>query len=185
MVVDDRLIATKSVEVDRQRSRHRHRRDARLGSGRLCDRRPLPADGHRRRSACPAAPSGSPGPASTRPTATCRSLSIDAPDEMRPRQNLEVGLTLANLPAGTRGLRHARRRRSRHPEPHPLRDARSGGLLFRPAAARHVDPRPLQPADRPHAGRARRGALRRRRGRAALRRARRRPRRWSPSIPAS
>ena len=48
-----------------------------------------------------------------------------------------------------------------------------------------VDPRPLQPADRPHAGRARRGALRRRRRPRPLRRARRRRRRWSPSIPAS
>ena len=28
-------------------------------------------------------------------------IVVDTPDEMRPRQNLEVGLTLANLPAGS------------------------------------------------------------------------------------
>ena len=110
-----------------------------------------------------------------------RGAGRDAPAPGRWRS----ALTLANLPAGTRGLCHARRRRSRHPQPHPLRDARSGGLLFRPAPARRLDPRPLQPADRPHAGRARHRALRRRRRPGALRRRRRRPRRWSPSIPAS
>ena len=82
---------------------------------------------------------------------------------MRPRQD-DGGRADARQPAGELdGLRHARRRRSRHPQSDPLRDARSGDLLLRPAPPRHGHPRPLQPADRPHAGRARRGALRRRR----------------------
>ena len=41
----------------------------------------------------------------------------------------------------------------------------AGGLVLRPAPARHRDPRPLRPPDRRHARRARQAALRRRRRR--------------------
>ena len=184
MVVDDRLIATKSVEVTGNAADIDLDVTRAVGSRRLCDRRPLPADGHRgeaharprHRARLGRRRSGRPRPRTSRSTRRTRCARA---------RRWRSALTLANLPPDTRGLRHARRRRSRHPEPDPLRDARSGGLLFRPAPARRLDPRPLQPADRPHAGRARRGAHRRRRGRAAARQRRRRPRRWSPSIPAS
>ena len=126
MVVDDRLIATKSVEVTGNAADIDLDVTRAVGARRLCDRRPLPADGHRRRSACPAARSGSPGPASIRPTATCRSSRSTRRTRCVRGRHLKSALTLANLPAGQRGLCHARGRRSRHPEPHPLRDARSG-----------------------------------------------------------
>ena len=65
--------------------------------------------------------------------------------------------------AGRGGLCHRRRGRCRHPQPHQLQGAGAGRLVFRPAQARHGDPRHLRPPDRPHARRARRRALRRRR----------------------
>ena len=57
-------------------------------------------------------------------------------------------------PARDRGLRHRRCGRCRHPQPHQLQAAGSRRLVFRPAQARHGDPRPLRLAHRPDAGRA-------------------------------
>ena len=145
---------------DRQRGRHRPRSDARLGARRLCDGVPLPPDGPR--GEAHARPRRRPDlgrrrPGRARPEHRARRARRDPPAAGH------GGRAHARQPAGRHGgLRHAGRRRCRHPQPHPLRDARPGGLLFRPAAARHGDPRRLQPADRPHAGRARHRALRRR-----------------------
>ena len=65
-----------------------------------------------------------------------------------------------------RGGAHRRRRgRRRHPQPHQLQAAGARRLLSRPAPAHHRDPRPLRPAHRRHAGRARPDQDRRRRRR--------------------
>ena len=160
MVVDDRLIATKSVEVTGNAADIDLDVTRDWGPGAYVTAalyRPMDIEAKR----MPGRAIGLAW-AGVDPGDRDLNVAIDAPDEMRPRQTMEVGLTLANLPAN-RGLRDARRRRSRHPQSHPLQDARAGDLVFRPAPARHRDPRPLRPADRPHAGRARRGALRRRR----------------------
>ena len=189
----------------RHRAGHGHRRPADRheggrGAGRRHHRRPRrsPTSGARapmsrprstgrwtsRRSACRRARSASPGPRSIRATASSTSRST-CPTRCGRAGRWRFRSSIGNLAAGERGLRHGRRRRRRHPQPHQLQDAGAGRLVFRPAQARHGDPRPLRPADRPHAGRARRGPLGRRRRRGAARRRRRRPRSWSPSTPAS
>ena len=89
-------------------------------------------------------------------------VSLDVPDEMRPRGPMTIPVSIGNLAAGRRSLRHGRRRRCRHSQPHQLQDAGAGRLVLRPAQARHGNPRHLRPAHRPHAGRAGHGPLRRR-----------------------
>ena len=80
-------------------------------------------------------------------------VTLDLPDEMRPRGPMTIPVSIGNLQAGRRGLRHRRRGRRRHPQPHQLQAAGAGRLVFRPAQARHGNPRHLRPAHRPHAGR--------------------------------
>ena len=85
-----------------------------------------------------------------------------------------------------RGGAHRRRRgRCRHPQSHQLQAAGAGRLLPRPAPAQRRDPRPLRPADRRHAGHARRRSAPAATAAAASCKARRRRRSRSRSIPAS
>ena len=63
------------------------------------------------------------------------------------------------------GAHHGGGRRCRHSQPDALRGAEAGGMVLRPAPARHRDPRLLRPPDRWHARRARLAALGRRRQR--------------------
>ena len=93
-------------------------------------------------------------------------VGLDAPEKVEVRRHAD------RARQGRRASPPARRRASRvaavdvgilnltrfeAPEP--------GGLVLRPAPARHRDPRPLRPPDRRHARRARQAALRRRRRR--------------------
>ena len=165
MIVDDRLIATKSVEVAGNAADIDIDVTRDWGPGAYVTAvlyRPMDIQAKRM-------PGRAIGLAWAGVDPADRDLQIvvDAPDEMRPRQNLEVGLTLANLPAGSEayvtlaavdlGILNLTRYETPDPE----------SLLFRSAAARHVDPRSLQSADRPHARRARCGAYGRRRSSAA------------------
>ena len=59
------------------------------------------------------------------------------------------------LAAGRQGLCHGRGGRCRHPQPHRLQAAGAGELLLRPEAPLGRAARPLRPAHRRHAGRAR------------------------------
>ncbi len=86
-------------------------------------------------SACPAAPSACPG---SRSAQEPRSLALDlgAPQLVRPLSTLSLPVMVDRHEPGRGGLRHARRRRYRHPQSHPLREPRSEQILLRPAPAR-------------------------------------------------
>ena len=160
MVVDDRLVTTKSVEVTGNAADIDLEVTRDWGPGAYVTAflyRPMDLEAKR----MPARAVGLTW-AGVDPAERDLNIVLAAPEEIRPRAG-HGGRADARQPARRHGgLRHACRRRCRHPQSDPLRDARSGGLLLRPAAARHGDPRRLQPADRPHAGRARHRALRRR-----------------------
>ena len=99
MVVDDRLIATKSVEVAGNAADIDIDVTRDWGPGAYVTAvlyRPMDIQAKRM-------PGRAIGLAWAGVDPADRDLQIvvDTPDEMRPRQNLEVGLTLANLPAGS------------------------------------------------------------------------------------
>ena len=101
MVVDDRLIAMKSVEVPASAPTSTSTSPRDWGPGAYVTAVALPADGHRGEAHARPAPSAStwakrrPG----RPRAQCRRST--SPDEMRPRGRRSMSrLTIGNLPAG-------------------------------------------------------------------------------------
>ena len=154
----------------RRRRRGRTARRVDPGAGRMGHRAPISSRSRTGRSIRPR--SGMPG----------RSLGlawfdIDQDDalarrEARRRRRRCARAARSRLPIRARrpcrgrgGARHRRGGRCRHPQPHPLRAARSAGPFLRPAAALDGDPRSLRLPHRRHAGHARRDPLRRRRSR--------------------
>ena len=133
MVVDDRLITTKSVEVTGNAADIDLDVTRDWGPGAYVTAalyRPMDIEAKR----MPGRAIGLAW-AGVDPAERDLDVEIDAPDEMRPRQTMEVGAD-ARQPAGERDrLCHARRRRSRHPEPHALRDARPGEPTISASAA--------------------------------------------------
>jgi uncharacterized protein YfaS (alpha-2-macroglobulin family) len=99
MVVDDRLIATKSVEVTGNAADIDLEVTRDWGPGAYVTAalyRPMDIEAKR----MPGRAIGLAW-AGVDPADRDLDIAIDAPEEMRPRQNMEVGLTLANLPANT------------------------------------------------------------------------------------
>ena len=107
-----------------------------------------------RPSACPAAPSACSG---SRSTARRRRSRVDMtlPQLMRPNTTLRMPVKIDGL-ARRGGAHRGRRGRCRHSQSHQLQAAGAGRLLSRPAPAHRRNPRSLRPADRRHAGHARR-----------------------------
>ena len=155
---------------------------ATTGARRLCGgtlRRPLDAAGER----MPGRAIGVPGSPSTGRRKTLVGRLEAAAEDAAAHARCAFRSGSRAWPRARR--RHRRRgRRCRHPQPDALQAAGARRLFLRPAPALGRDARPLRPADRRHAGHARRDPLRRRRRRRARRRARRRRSR-SRSIPAS
>ena len=182
MVVDDRLIATKSVEVAGNAADIDIDVTRDWGPGAYVTAvlyRPMDIQAKRM-------PGRAIGLAWAGVDPADRDLQIvvDAPDEMRPRQNLEVGLTLANLPAGSEayvtlaavdlGILNLTRYETPDPESYYFGQRRLG-MSIRDLYNQLIDR--MQGVR----GVVRRAATQQRRGR----RARRRPKSWSRSIPAS
>ena len=162
----------------RRRAGRRHDGDAcrsrrRMGRRRLCVAHRSTGRSTQAAKRMPAARSASPGSRSTRRARTL-DVAVDAPAKMRPRGPLTIP-SRSRVSSPARRLCHGRGRRCRHPQPHPLQAAGAGRLVFRPAPARHGDPRPLRLAHRRHAGRAGAHPLGRRRRRGAPAGAARRP----------
>ena len=118
----------------------------------------------RRPSACRAARSGLRWLAVDQAPRTL-GVSLDVPEKVKSGSDADRARQARGPRRRRGGARHGGGRRCRHPQPHALRGAQARGLVLRPAAARHRDPRPLRPPDRRHARRARQAALRRRRRR--------------------
>ena len=71
-------------------------------------------------------------------------VTLSPPAKIKPRGTLTVPVNLGGLGRGEDAFV------TRHPQPHPLRDARPGRVFLRPEGARGRDPRPVWLPDRRH-----------------------------------
>ena len=113
------------------------------------------------------------------------SVSLDIAEEMRPARRDDGSRLDRQSTPRRQGFCHARRGRCWHIKSHPVQTPGAGQMVFRPAPARHGDPRSLRPSDRPDAGRARNGAFRRATASPSASTLRRRRRNFSPFIRVS